>query len=311
LPAQGIAGRATSLTLLVAEMPLAGADRWATCRRPVGLSLVKETRVMSPAAKHFGPAIVAVSILLAASAQAQTPQERRMCDGEDGATVEQRIAGCTAVIKSAKGDKLAEAFDLRGVAYRSQGEHNLAIADYNQAIKLNPKFAPAYHNRGVAYDHKGDYDRAIQDFDQAIKLKPSALAHFNRGNAHLGKSQFDQAIDDYNQAIRLKPDFAAALDNRCWARAVTGVLKQALADCNEALRLVPSNAATLESRGFIFLKMTNFDAAVSDYEAALRRNPSLAGALYGRGIAKLKNEDATGEADIAEEYARYGIRDTR
>ncbi len=76
----------------------------------------------------------------------------------------------------------------------------------------------------------------------------------------------------------------------------------------------------MESRGLIFLKMTNFDAAVSDYEAALRRNPSLAGALYGRGMAKLKNEDATGEADIAaakalqadiaEEYARYGMRET-
>ena len=163
---------------------------------------------------------------------------------------------------------------------------------------------------------------AIQDFDQAIKLKPSALAHFNRGNAHLGKGQYEQAIEDYDLAIRLKPDFAAAYDNRCWARAVTGNLKPALADCNQAIRLAPpGNAGTFESRGFIFLKMTNFDAAVSDYEAALRRNPSLAGALYGRGMAKLWNADSTGEADIAaakalqsdiaEEYARYGLSQTR
>jgi tetratricopeptide (TPR) repeat protein len=277
--------------------------------------------VMTPAAKLFGPAIVAAGVLLAGFAHAETPQDRRMCDGEDGATVEQRIAGCTAVIKASKGEKLAEALELRGAAYRSQGELNLAIADYNQAIKINPKFALAYHNRGVAYDYKGDPDRAIQDFDQAIKLRPTALAHFNRGNAHLGKSQYDQAIDDYSQAIRLKPDFAAAFDNRCWARAVTGVLKLALADCNQAIRLAPpGNAATFESRGFIFLKMTNFDAAVSDYEAALRRNPQLPGALYGRGVAKLWNADGTGEADIAaakalksdiaDEYARYGMRQT-
>jgi tetratricopeptide (TPR) repeat protein len=277
-----------------------------------------ETPVKSAAAKLFAPAIVAAGLLLpTASAQAQAPQ--RSCDSEDGASAEQRIAGCTAVIKSAKGEKLADALDLRGAAYRSQGEINLAIADYNQAIKINPKLAQAYLNRGVAYDHKGDYDRAIQDFDQALKLKPSALAHFNRGNAYLAKSQFDQAIEDYNQAIRLKPDFAAAFDNRCWTRAVSGALKPALADCNQALRLVPNNAATLESRGLVFLKMTNFDAAVSDYEAALRRNPSLAGALYGSGVAKLKNEDATGQADIAaakaiqadiaEEYARYGVKE--
>jgi tetratricopeptide (TPR) repeat protein len=272
------------------------------------------------AAKHLWPVILAIGVLGAAPAFAQTASERRQCEGEDGATVEQRIAACSAIIKAAKGDKterLAETYDHRGVAYRMQGDFNLAIQDYSQAIKLNPKLAQAYNNRGVAYDHKGDFDDALQDFDQALKLKPMALTHFNRGNAYLGKSQYDHAIDDYNQAIKLKPDFAGAYDNRCWARAVVGVLKPALADCNEALRLSPNNPATLESRGFVFLKMTNFDAAVSDYEAALRHNPKQASALYGRGMAKLKNEDTTGEADItaakaiqsdiADEYARYGV----
>ena len=88
-----------------------------------------------------------------------------------------------------------------------------------------------------------------------------------------------------------------------------------------SLKLAPDSAATLDSRGFVFLKMTQFDAAVSDYDAALQMDSKLAFALYGRGLAKLKNEDATGEsdiaaaktlqADIAEEYVRYGIRDAR
>jgi len=230
-----------------------------------------------------------VAVLANASTFAQTPQERRWCEGEEDATVAQRIDGCSAVIKAGrdKGEQLAETFN----------------------------------NRGVAHDHKGDYDRAIQDFDQSIKLKPSAEAHFNRGNAYLGKGQHAAAIDDYNQAIKLKPDFAQAFDNRCWARAVVGVLKPALADCNEALRLAANNAATLNSRAFVYLKMTNFDAAVSDYDAALRIDPKLAFALYGRGLARLKNEDPAGDADITaakalqadigEEYARYGVPETR
>jgi tetratricopeptide (TPR) repeat protein len=276
------------------------------------------------ATKRLSCAIVLTGVWLAgAPALAQTLQDRRWCDGEDGATVAQRLDGCSAVIKGGreKGDKLAEVFNNRGVAYRLKGDYDRATADYAQAIKLNPKFASAFNNRGVAYDHKGDYDRAIQDYDQAIKLKPSAEAHFNRGNAYLGKSQYASAIDDYNQAIKLKADFAAAFDNRCWARAVVGILKQALADCNEALRLMPGNAATHDSRGFIFLKMTHFDAAVSEYDAALRIDPKLAFALYGRGLARLRNEDPVGDADIAaaktlqadiaEEYARYGVPDTR
>ena len=240
------------------------------------------------AAKHLSLMVTAV-VLAGAPALAQTPQERAWCEGEDAVSVDQRIDGCSAVIKAARdrGDKLAEAFN----------------------------------NRGVAYDRKGDYDRAIADYDQAIKLKPSAELYFNRGNAHLGKSQYDHAIDDYNQAIKLKAGFAAAFDNRCWARAVVGILKQALADCNEALRLMPNNTATFGTRGFIFLKMTNFDAAVSDYDAALRANPKFAFALYGRGLARVRNDDPSGEgdmaaakalqADVAEEYARYGMPEAR
>jgi tetratricopeptide (TPR) repeat protein len=269
-------------------------------------------------------ALILAGVLWAgASASAQTAQERAWCEGEDAVTIDQRIEGCSAVIKAGreKGEKLAEAFNTRGIGYRLKGEYERAIQDYNQAIRINAKFATAYNNRAIAYDTKGDYDRAIADYEQAIKLKPSAETYFNRGNAHLGKSHYDHAIDDYNQAIKLKPDFAAAFDNRCWARAVVGILKPALADCNQALRLMPNNPATLDSRGFVFLKMTNFDAAVSDYDAALRSDPKLAFALYGRGLARLRNDDPSGEADvaaakaiqadIAEEYARYGISEAR
>jgi tetratricopeptide (TPR) repeat protein len=275
------------------------------------------------AATHLATALTLAGALAAAPALAQTAQERRYCDGEDGATVAQRIDACSAVIKGGrdKGEKLADAFNNRGVAYRLKGDIDRAIQDYTQAIKLNGKLASAFNNRGVAYDLKGDYERAIADYDKAITLKPTPEAYFNRGNAYLGKSQYASAIDDYNQALKVKADFGPAYDNRCWARAVVGILKPALADCNEAFRLMPGNLGTFSSRGFIFLKMTQFDAAVSDYDAALKVEPKLPFALYGRGLARIRNEDASGESDIAaakaiqadigEEYARYGVPETR
>jgi tetratricopeptide (TPR) repeat protein len=279
---------------------------------------------MSLIGKYLACAIGLTGMLLAgAVALAQSPQERRWCEGEDGATPDQRIAGCSASIRSGRerGERLADIFNDRGVAYRLKGDVDRAIQDYSQAIRLNPRSAMIYNNRGVAYDRKGDYDRAIADYDQAIRLRPLHEAYFNRGNAHLGRGQYDRAIDDYNAALKLKADFAPAFDNRCWARAVVGILKPALADCNEALRMMPNNADTLDSRAFVFLKMTHFDAAVSDYDAALRIDPKLAFALYGRGLAKLKNEDPSGQqdiaaaktlqADIAEEYARYGMQEAR
>ena len=264
---------------------------------------------------------VLVALLAATfSALAQNQQDRRWCDGEDNPALAQRIEACSAVIRAArdKGEKAAEPLIYRGLAYRLNGDFEHAIQDYSHAIKLDGKLAIAFNNRAIAYDLKGEYDRALQDYEQAIKLKPSAQTYFNRGNVYLAKGQFDHAIDDFNQAIRLAPKFASAFDNRCWARAVVGILKQALADCNEALRLKSKKPATLNSRAFVFLKMTQFDAAVSDYDAALALEPNQAFALYGRGLARLKNEDPVGETDIAaakamqpdigQEYSRYGIQ---
>lgn len=144
-------------------------------------------------------------------------------------------------------------------------------------------------------------------------------AFYHRGFAYLNKGDYDRAIQDYNQAIRLKPDDAEALNNRCWARAVTNrAIELALSDCNESLRLAPDKASTLDSRGFVFFRMGQFDKALADYEEALKGNPQSASSLYGRGLAKhRKGDTAGGDADIAaadeldpkvgDQYASFGV----
>src|SRR5215468_12734454 len=109
------------------------------------------------AAKRLALILTGV-VLAAASTFAQTPQERAWCEGEDAVSIDQRIEGCSAVIKAARdrSEKLAEAFNNRGIGYRLKGDYDRAIQDYNQAIKLNPRFAVAYNNRGVAHEYKNE-----------------------------------------------------------------------------------------------------------------------------------------------------------
>lgn len=75
---------------------------------------------------------------------------------------------------------LAYVYNNRGASYRSLGLYDLAIKDYDNAIRLNPDYATAIYNRGIAYDRKGFHELAIDDFDTAFRLKPDlaeALSH--------------------------------------------------------------------------------------------------------------------------------------
>jgi tetratricopeptide (TPR) repeat protein len=130
---------------------------------------------------------------------APTQQQINSCKGMPYADADPMIEGCTAVIQS---ERRAWAFNNRGVAYLGKGNRDRAIADFNQAIQLEPKYVLAYTNRGIAHKSRGDFDRAIADFTEAITLdSTAALAYRNRGWAYYHRSDNDHAIGDFNQAI--------------------------------------------------------------------------------------------------------------
>ena len=61
----------------------------------------------------------------------------------------------------------------RGDGYQARKDYDRAIADYDAALKLDPKFHRAYNNRGAAWVKKGDRGRALQDYAEAVRLNPS------------------------------------------------------------------------------------------------------------------------------------------
>jgi tetratricopeptide (TPR) repeat protein len=152
------------------------------------------------------------------------------------------IADCTAVIESRTEtpEVLARAYVNRGDAYRLR-ERNIdrAIADYNQAIQLQPNFALAFADRGFTYlFERHDQLRAIEDFNQAIRLDPmSANVFYYRGTAYFDKGELERAIADFDQAIRLRPNFSIAYRDRGQAKIARGDRAGGDADLAEAERI--------------------------------------------------------------------------
>ena len=62
------------------------------------------------------------------------------------------------------------AYYCRGLIYHKKGDYDKAVADYTEAIRLDPRDADAYYNRGVVYKYKGETAEAEADFAVAKKL---------------------------------------------------------------------------------------------------------------------------------------------
>lgn len=265
-------------------------------------------------------ALAASLFSFAAAAQADPQADAGVCRKAKGADA---IAACDRAIASLRfsGRELADLHVDRGWAYYSIGRLDRAIADYSEAIKLDPKHAIAFTNRGMAWHDRRDYDRALADTNEAVRLDPKFyFARSMRGVIWHARGDFDNAVADFDEAIRLDPQDYGARMNRCWTRAAFNRdLQLALADCNDALRLDPSQPDALESRGFVFFRLMRLDDAMADLDRALTIDPQLHRALFIRGIIKAGRGDGAGgkadlaaaaaiQKDIADEFARYGVR---
>src|SRR4029453_14209156 len=92
----------------------------------------------------------------------------------------------------------------RGLAYLSKGDHEHALADFNQTLTLQPTLAVAYANRAPIFLAKGDFSQGLADANQALTLKPDwALGYNNRGIVYLNLQDYDRAIADFSQMLKL------------------------------------------------------------------------------------------------------------
>jgi tetratricopeptide (TPR) repeat protein len=155
-----------------------------------------------------------------------------------------RIAGCAALIQGGQytTGNLSTIYGNRGTAYSSKGDHDHAIQDFNEAIRLNPNNFRAYYDRGQAYNREDDFDLAIPDFSEAIRLNPNDMSgYYSRGSAYYNKGDYDRAIQDYSEAILLNPNFALTYEKRGDAYLVQSNLTAAIANFEQAISAAPSS----------------------------------------------------------------------
>ncbi|MFM7449525.1 MAG: tetratricopeptide repeat protein [Leptolyngbyaceae cyanobacterium] len=82
---------------------------------------------------------------------------------------------------------LAGTYTNRGNVYQTLNQMDLALKDYNQALKIDPTYADAYFNRAIMLERQSNLTQAARDFEQAAAL------YGKQGNVELQRQASEQA----------------------------------------------------------------------------------------------------------------------
>ena len=193
-------------------------------------------------------------VLLTPEAHAQRAPQWQSCTGNPGGDWDQQIRSCSTLIQSGQ--------------------------------ETRPKQAVAYNNRGIAYALKGDPDRAIADFTEAIRLDPKSANTFNSrcwARAVAGRD-LAQALADCNELLRLSPDDARVLNSRGLVQFKLGAFDRAIADYSAAIAKNAKDAGSLYARGVAKLRSGDTAAGEADIAAAKAIKADIATVYASHGV---------------------------
>jgi len=151
--------------------------------------------------------------------------------------------------------------------------HDRAIEHFSAAIKRSPTLE-AYHQRGIALASLGQYKKAVADFDSAIRRDPRNVAVYNdRGNALQKLGQTDRAIADFNKVLEGRIRHPGVYTNRGLAWYHKRNYERALADFNAAIALDAGFAPAWEAGGTVRAAQRRYDKAIANYTRAIQSDP--------------------------------------
>lgn len=166
---------------------------------------------------------------------------------------------------------------------KGQELFDLAVQDYDSAIKLAPNDINSYINRGNFYCKHGYQDLAIKDYDKVLELdQNNADAYIGRGNAYNTARHLAQR--DLHKAVELNPNNFKAYIARSVIYLDIEQNNLAIEDATKAVELNPTNSEVYINRGGIYLNLKQYDLALQDYNKALELDSKNFSAYKGRAM---------------------------
>jgi tetratricopeptide (TPR) repeat protein len=180
-----------------------------------------------------------------------------------------------------------------GLVFENLARFNEALTAYNRAIQLAPKFSLALTGRCTMLNQLEQYKEAFEACDQAIQgdgiwnEKYPAQAWNQRAKALAGQEKYEEALASVNRAVGITPSYSEAWSNRGAILWYVQKYEDALNSTQEAIRLNSANAKAWLNQGIVLRAMQRYPESLAAYDESLRLNATDAETWVNRAVVLL------------------------
>lgn len=186
-----------------------------------------------------------------------------------------------------------------GMSLIGLGKQDEALADFEKAIAIDPKYADALCERGIILISKGSKDKGCMDLRKAKVLKNEkaktlylsnacsemSTAFISSGNTKMDSKDYVGAVSDFTSAILLNADSIQPYLKRGECNVFLKKYDKAIIDYNKALKIKADTVQIVYLRGLAFNAASNYKMAFADFSSVIRLSPNYYEAYMQRAIA--------------------------
>jgi tetratricopeptide (TPR) repeat protein len=149
---------------------------------------------------------------------------------------------------------------------------DLFVQQHDESNRTN---AMAYNNRGFTRDKLNDHTGALADLDEAIRLDSKRSPfHYNRGCVRFSQNDCTGALADFNQAVNLDPKFVPPLITRGVVERAMNDLTAATTDFQKVAELEPSRGLGYAGLAYVQSDRRQWPEALTNFHKALQLDSS-------------------------------------
>ncbi len=180
----------------------------------------------------------------------------------------------------------SEDLSNKGVSFISLERNQEALACFEMALEINPRYAVAWDNKGNVLERLGRDQEAIACYDRALEINPeNSIAWYNKGCALARRGKNKEAISCYDKALAINPRDTEILYNRGCAFARLGEDQKAITCFDKILEISSRDSAALNNKGNALGRLAKYQEAIACFDKTLEINPGEAAAWSNKGVA--------------------------